>query len=93
MQTHERIIIAHHVVIHAYGQWLGNDPRGSGSTELRQKKFEDLGPIHHGRKIIQPTREELRAFYRKAEPRLDHETIWFDQRCREVIAAAIALGA
>jgi hypothetical protein len=61
-------VIAHHHVFHGYGHWLSNDLRGSGSTELRQEKFADLGPVHTGRKAEheQPAREELRAFYREA---------------------------
>jgi REP element-mobilizing transposase RayT len=51
--------------------------------------LEQLGPIHFGRKLVQPSRAELRAFYRKAEPILKHEVIWFDERRREVIGAAI----
>jgi hypothetical protein len=83
------VIIASHLVFHGYGHWLGNDPRGSGSTELRDPKFGPLGPIHHGRKRIQPPREELRRFYRSAEPLLNHQTIWFDDDMRQAIARAV----
>ena len=85
---HVNTVIGHHLVLHGYGQWLGNDPRGSGSTKLRQEKFADLGPVHFGRKRQQPSKQELRDFYREAEPRLEHETIWFDERDRIVIAFA-----
>jgi hypothetical protein len=83
-----RTVIAHHLIFTGYGHWLGNDPRGSGSSALRVEKFEALGPIHFGRKIVQPSKEELRAFYRDAEQLLDHETIWFDAPMRAVIADA-----
>ena len=43
VRTHQRIIIAHHLVHHAYGHWLADDIRGSGSKEIRQEKFEELG--------------------------------------------------
>ena len=71
-------ILAHHLILSSYGFWLANDPRGSGSDELREGKFADLGPIHHGRKWTQPSRAVLRAFYAHAFPRLDHAPFWFD---------------
>jgi hypothetical protein len=83
------IILAHHLILSGYGFWLANDPRGSGSEELREVKFADLGPIHHGRKRVQPTREELRQFYARAFPRLEHKPIWFDQVMRHQIAEDI----
>src|SRR5262245_30402857 len=85
---HVNTTIAHHLIFHGYGHWLSNDPRGSGSTETRATKFAELGEIHHGRKKVQPQRNELRAFYRKAEEKLDHHTIWFDDRMRSAIADA-----
>jgi hypothetical protein len=81
-------VIAAHLVLHGYGHWLSNDPRGSGSSEVRQEKFKDLGPVHFGRKREQPSKEELRAFYREAEQRLDHPVLWYKQRARLFIAAA-----
>jgi hypothetical protein len=84
-RTHSRVIIAHHLIFYAYGQWLPNDPRGSGSSEIREPKLEDLGEIHFGRKRIQPPRQEIRSFYRDAEPRLDFPTIWFDDAKRQAI--------
>lgn len=83
-------ILAHHLVISGYGFWIPNDPRGSGSDELRAEKFEDLGPIHHGRKKIQPSRKELRDFYARAEPNLEHDPLWFDAKTRQLIAIAFA---
>ena len=74
--------------MHGYGHWLANDPRGSGSTELRDDKFADLGPVHMGRKRVQPSKRELREFYRAAEGRLDYPTLWFDEPARLVIASA-----
>lgn len=84
------MIIAHHLILSAYGHWLPNDPRGSGSDALREEKFEDLGPIHHGRKRVQPPRTELREFYRRAAPRLNYAPIWFDDAKRQAIADAFA---
>jgi hypothetical protein len=88
MRTHSRIIIAHHLIWMGYGQWLANDIRGSGSTEIRKEDLEQLGPIHFGRKRIQPSREELRAFYRRANPLLDHEPLWINPAKRQAIADA-----
>ena len=79
----QNTVIAHHLVLGGYGHWLGNDPRGSGSTEVRAEKFEDLGPVHFGRKRDQPSRAEIRDFYREAEPRLEYSMLWFDERARE----------
>ena len=83
-------IIGHHLILTGYGHWLPNDPRGSGSSEIKQSKFEDLGPIHFGRKQVQPSRDELRMFQNEAQPRLEHEVIWFDQSMRDLLADAVA---
>jgi REP element-mobilizing transposase RayT len=85
-----RVILASHLVQHGYGHWLSNDPRGSGSESIRKDELKQLGEIHPGRKPVQPPRKELRAFYRKAEPLLDHDPIWFDDAMREVIGDAVA---
>ncbi len=90
MTPKRRIIIAHHLILSGYGHWLPNDPRGSGSEEIREEKLSDLGPIHHGRKQIQPPRRELKQFYRDANPLLDFEPIWFDDAKRQAIAEAFA---
>ena len=82
------MIIAHHLVLHGYGHWLANDPRGSGSERLREEKFADLGPVHQGRKRVQPNREELRRFYRQATPRLEFEPVWFDDAKRQAVGEA-----
>jgi len=83
-------IIAHHLVFHAYGQWLSNDLRGSGSTETRKESLRTLGPMHFGRKPDHelPTRGEIREFYHEAEPLLDHPVVWFDDAKRQAIAEA-----
>ncbi len=36
--------LAYHVVISAYGFWLPNDPRGSGSDFIRKHALHDFGP-------------------------------------------------
>jgi REP element-mobilizing transposase RayT len=89
MRTHQRIIIGHHLILHGYGHWLPNDPRGSGSTGIRDEKLEDLGPVHTGRKKQQPPHEKLREFRRAAEPLLDFELLWFDDAKRQALAESI----
>ena len=43
------VIGAHHILM-LYAHWAVNDPRGSGSEQIRDPKFKFLGDIHHGRK-------------------------------------------
>ena len=81
-----RFVVAIHSVFSGYGTWLSNDPRGSGSTETRKPELDELGEVHFGRKRDGPTREELREFYRNANPRLDFPPFWFDASTREAIA-------
>lgn len=87
---HVNTVIANHLVINGYGHWLPNDPRGSGSNEVRQEKFQNLGPIHPGRRMRQPSKEQLKAFYIEAEPLLEFPRIWFDRQTRIAVARAFA---
>jgi len=80
-----RRVIAHHIILTGYGHWLPNDIRGSGSTHLKREKLGELGPIHYGRKRIQPPKKELRDFYRRAELLLKYESIWFDHAKRQAL--------
>jgi len=59
------------------GHWLANDLRGSESEAVRDPKFSRLGPVHLGRKPAQdqPSREEIKAFYREAEPLLEFPAV------------------
>jgi len=82
------MVIGHHLILHGYGFWLPNDPRGSGSQELREEKFADLGPVHFGRKAVQPPREELKKFWSEARPRLEFPLVWFDDAKRQAIGDA-----
>ncbi len=85
-----RIVIAHHLIFTGYGMWLPNDPRGSGSEETRKPTLESLGPIHLGRKPVQPQRFEVKRFYNQANPHLVFPPLWFDEALRNVIADAFA---
>jgi REP element-mobilizing transposase RayT len=71
---------------------LPNDLRGSGSEEFYDDKFAPLGPIHRGRKPehLQPSRQELRAFQKQAEPLLDFSRFWIDDAKRQAIGKAFA---
>ncbi len=73
-----------------YGHWLPNELRGSGSDEIRNSLLKDLGEIHHGRKRVQPPRDELKEFHRKAAPLLEQEVLWFDESMRNAIAKSFA---
>src|SRR5690348_1880889 len=83
-----RRVIGHHLILTGYAHWLPNDPRGSGSTELKQEKLADLGPIHYGRKKIQPPRHELKHFYREANQHLQFQPFWFDSAKRQALSEA-----
>jgi REP element-mobilizing transposase RayT len=78
-----------HLIWMGYGHWLPNDPRGSRSHEVRSEPLQGLGESHVGRKKVQPPRAELRSFYRKAEPLLIHDTVWFDEAVRSAIGDAV----
>src|SRR5438067_344215 len=43
-----------------------------------------------GRQPIQPSREELKKFYRKANPLLKFEPLWFDSAKRQALAEVFA---
>jgi REP element-mobilizing transposase RayT len=88
-----RVILASHLVFTGYGHWLSNDPRGSGSEEIRKDDLKSLGEIHLGRKRVQPPRDEIKNFYRAAEPLLEHEVKWFDENMRQAIAEAVGSAA
>src|SRR5205823_363005 len=67
------MIAGFHLIWTAYGWWLPNDPRGSSSHDIRVERIEELGPLHYGRKLVQPLPAELRAFYESAAAVLKHE--------------------
>src|SRR5207249_705776 len=84
------LVIAHHLIWTGYGWWLPNDPRGSGSKEVRNDVIADLGRLHFGRKRVQPTGREVRQFYEQAAEVLRHPLLTFDAAAREEIARAFA---
>ena len=85
-----RVILASHLVFTGYAHWFPNDPRGTGSSEIRKDELKPLGDILPGRQYPQPPRDELRGFFREGEQRIEHERLWFREPHREIIANAFA---
>jgi hypothetical protein len=84
------LVIAYHLIWTAYGCWLPNDPRGSGSTTIRSDVLAELGELHHGRKQVQPTSAEVRHFYQQAAALLRHPLLTFSETERLQIGSAFA---
>jgi REP element-mobilizing transposase RayT len=82
------LVIAHHLIWTAYGWWLPNDPRGSGSHTVHSDVLRELGELHHGRKPVQPAGRDVRRFYERAAGLLKHPLLTFDEAARAVIAEA-----
>jgi REP element-mobilizing transposase RayT len=91
MPVDRPLIIGHHLIWTLYGHWLANDLRGSGSEAVRDPKFAALGEVHRGRKPehLQPSRAELREFYREARPLLNFAPFWLDESMRQAVAEAV----
>jgi REP element-mobilizing transposase RayT len=90
MPPRRPIILGFHIIFTGYGHWLPNDIRGSGSSEVNSRPLRELGPIHLGRKPVQPPRGELRKFLGEAEERLQFPVLWFDEPMRQSLAAGFA---
>ena len=60
------MVIAHHLILTAYGWWLPNDPRGSTSRTVASDVIAELGELHQGRRRIQPPSATIREFYARA---------------------------
>jgi REP element-mobilizing transposase RayT len=86
-----RRVISVHLVLTLYGHWAVNDPRGSGSSDFIDLKFQPLGQIHQGRRPgpLQPTRRELKDFHIQHEELLNFPVFWIDSAKREAMAQAI----
>ncbi len=82
------LVIAYHIIWTAYGWWLPNDPRGSGSKSIRKNILGELGELHYGRKRVQPSGQEVRQFYEEAAKILKYPLLTFDEMARAEIAAA-----
>jgi REP element-mobilizing transposase RayT len=84
------LVIAYHLIWTAYGCWLPNDPRGSGSQTIRSEILIELGELHFGRKKIQPAGRVVRQFYEQAVDLLKHPLLTFDDAERRLIAEAFS---
>ncbi len=84
------VVIAYHLIWTAYGWWLPNDPRGSGSKEVRRDVIAELGELHYGRKRVQPCGRDVRRFYEQAAAVLKHPLLTFDAAARDAIASAFS---
>jgi REP element-mobilizing transposase RayT len=82
------LVIAHHFIWTAYGWWLPNDPRGSGSKSIRNDLLAELGELHFGRKPVQPAGSLIQSFYAKAADMLRHPLLTFDECTRSQLAVA-----
>ena len=84
------MVAGYHLIWTAYGWWLPNDPRGSNSLEIRVEPVADLGAIHHGRKLIQPSGNTIQQFYDNARAVLKHPLLTFHENEFELLASAFA---
>ena len=82
------LVIAYHLIWTAYGWWLPNDPRGSGSQTIRNDIIAYLGALHHGRRPVQPAAHDVREFYRHAALVLKYPLLTFAEAERGAIAEA-----
>ncbi len=82
------LVIGHHLVWTAYGYWLPNDPRGSGSTAIHAPALAPLGEIHYGRKPVQPPGCAIKEFYQEARTVLKYALLSFDAAARDQIGVA-----
>lgn len=90
MPVRRPIVIAYHLVWTAYGTWLPNDPRGSGSRALATPSLAELGELHYGRRQKQPSPRTVRAFYDRAEECLQFPVVRMDSPQIAQIGAAFS---
>lgn len=84
------LVIAYHLIWTAYGWWLPNDPRGSGSKRIACELIAELGELHFGRKKVQPAGKVVREFYQTAATLLKYPLLAFDDVARLAIGDAFA---
>ena len=84
------LVIAYHLIWTAYGWWLPNDPRGSGSRAIASDVVAELGELHYGRKRVQPAGRVVREFYERAARVLKHAVLSFDEDARRLVGDAFA---
>jgi len=84
------IVIAHHLILTAYGWWLPNDPRGSTSRTVASDVIAELGELHQGRRRIQPPSATIREFYARAGQVLKFPLLEFTSGDTRAIADGFA---
>lgn len=84
------MVYAYHLIWTAYGWWLPNDPRGSMSQNIRDDLIAELGQLHLGRKRVQPSSRDIRAFYENAKQYLRNELLTFTDSDIGMIAHGFA---
>jgi REP element-mobilizing transposase RayT len=82
------MVAGFHLIWTAYGWWLPNDSRGSSSHEIRVERIAELGELHHGRKVIQPSGAEIKTFYEQAREVLKHPLLELDEEEIETVGAS-----
>jgi REP element-mobilizing transposase RayT len=84
------MVIGYHLIWTLYGWWLPNDPRGSMSRSIASDVISELGAVHYGRKKIQPSSREIRAFYDLAATKLKHPLLTLSPSDAQIIAEAFS---
>jgi hypothetical protein len=84
------MVIGYHLIWTLYGWWLPNDPRGSLSRTIASDVISELGALHCGRKRVQPSSREIRAFYEVAATKLKHELLTLTPADALIVADAFA---
>src|SRR5262245_40874406 len=84
------MVAGFHLIWTAYGWWLPNDPRGSTSHEIRVEKVAELGELHHGRKLAQPSGREIKECYDQARHVLKHPLLTLDEDDIDWVGASLA---
>lgn len=80
------LVIAYHLIWTAYGWWLPNDPRGSGSKAIASDVLAQLGEVHFGRKAIQPAGHIVGDFYEQAADKLKYPLLTFSSSTIDSLA-------
>ena len=91
---HRIMVIAHHLILTAYGWWLPNDPRGSSSQTVGRDVIAELGELHRGRRRVQPPSPAIREFYTRAEGVLYRGCLSYSDFCAStarLLTSAVAV--
>jgi hypothetical protein len=85
------MILGYHLILGARGNWLPNDPRGSGSDFVRARKIRRFGPatkVHTTRSVA--GRPHDRALRQAAKDALKYPPVVFSGR--QALAVANGFG-